>query len=491
MLLHETVRSSTLKLAMVYIVLFCAAIFGLLGYVYWSSVTYLERNLDRALLTEGEDFVQAYEKRGRDGVVALIGERHAGAGPGGWYYELADSASRPIAGNVGAWPGPLHQVSRPQPGWGPVVYLELPSARGGTLPVRAAYRTLSDGDHLLIAERLDHLDALSRELRITLIAAALLFLILAAAAGVSTARRSVTRIEAINATSRKIMRSGFGERIPLRGTGDEWDELANNLNSMLSRIEQLVETNRQVSDNIAHDLRTPLMRIRGRLERAAAHEPDRNGYRILVSRTIDELDDVLKTFSSLLRISRIEASEHMAHASPLDLARLASDVVELFDATAEEHSVGLVYECDETLPVFGDRDLLFDAIANVVDNAIKHGGSGGKVLVSARRGSAGPILEVSDRGAGIPVDERHNIFRRFYRLEQSRNRPGNGLGLSLVAAVAALHNVHIEVTDNAPGLKIKLFFPAAAVVADDKIISSAPTGLSSRDAPSARLNAPG
>jgi signal transduction histidine kinase len=269
----------------------------------------------------------------------------------------------------------------------------------------------------------------------------------------------VARIEAINATSREIMRSGLGERIPLRGTGDEWDGLAENLNSMLDRIEELVETNRQVSDNVAHDLRTPLTRMRGRLERACHQQLDLSHYQSLVNDTISDLDEILTTFSSLLRISQIEARDRTAAFRNIDLSEIVREVVELFEPTAEERAVRLQVFAGETVSVVGDRDLLFDAISNLVDNAVKHGGDRGEISVAVARCAGGPILSIGDRGPGIPIEERNHVLRRFYRLERSRNRPGNGLGLSLVAAVASLHGAHIIMADNSPGLRIEVHFP--------------------------------
>jgi signal transduction histidine kinase len=270
----------------------------------------------------------------------------------------------------------------------------------------------------------------------------------------------VARIDAINATSRGIMRSGLGERIPLRGTGDEWDGLAENLNSMLDRIEELVETNRQVSDNVAHDLRTPLTRMRGRLERACDQQLDLSQYRSLINDTISDLDEILTTFSSLLRISQIEARDRTAAFCNNNLSEIVREVVELFEPAAEEKAVRLQLSAEEKISVVGDRDLLFDAISNLVDNAIKHGrGDRDEVMIAVTRSPDGPLLSISDRGPGIPRGERDHVLRRFYRLERSRNRPGNGLGLSLVAAVANLHDAHIVMADNSPGLRVELHFP--------------------------------
>ena len=254
------------------------------------------------------------------------------------------------------------------------------------------------------------------------------------------------------------MRTGLGKRIPLRGTGDEWDGLAQNLNSMLDRIQELVESNRQVSDNVAHDLRTPLTRMRGRLERAYNRQLDPSHYHALIGDVTAELDDILRTFSSLLRISQIEIRKRTAAFRKIDLTVLAREVVELFDAAAEEKGVALQASGDEGVSVLGDRDLLFDAVSNLVDNAIKYGGSRSEVRIAVVQSTDGPVLSVADHGPGIPIEERKHVFKRFYRLERSRASPGNGLGLSLVAAVANLHDAQIEMTENSPGLRIELHF---------------------------------
>ena len=456
MLLTKTVwSSSTLKLAFIYVIAFCAAVFGLLGFVYWSTVTYLYEISDRAVSAERAVLAKAYETGGRDSLVALIDRRLTDPFFVDWFYLLVDPSFDYVAGNLKSWPATLPAHN----GWSAVASLNWQPEAAKRSPLRATYQILPDGHHLLLGRDIKDLDRFGENVTIGLGSAAVLFLILAAAAGISTSRRSVARIEAINATSRKIMRSGLGERIPLRGTGDEWDGLAENLNSMLDRIGELVETNRQVSDNVAHDLRTPLTRMRGRLERACNQRLDLNDYRSLVNDTISDLDEILTTFSSLLRISRIEARDQTAAFCNTDLSEIVREVVELFEPAAEEKAVRLQLSAGETVHVVGDRDLLFDAISNLVDNAIKHGGDRGEVKVGVARSADGPVLSISDRGPGIPTNERHHVLRRFYRLERSRNRPGNGLGLSLVAAVANLHGAHIVMDDNSPGLRIELHFP--------------------------------
>ena len=296
-------------------------------------------------------------------------------------------------------------------------------------------------------------------IELAMAAVAVLMLVLAGLAAVLVTRRTVGRIEEINATSRAIMMSGLDQRIPLRGSHDEWDRVAENLNQMLDRIETLMGEVKQVSDNVAHDLRTPLTRMRGRLEKAY-HAP-RNGEAdaALIGDTIADLDAVLGMFASITRISEIETRARRSAFRTLNLAEIAGEVVELYDAAAEQVATRLTLGGDREVAITGDRDLLFDAVANLVDNAIKHGCEGGQVTVTCRSTDRGATIAVADDGPGIPPDQRDHVFKRFYRLEQSRYTPGNGLGLSLVAAVARLHAAGIVLHDNAPGLTVQLSFP--------------------------------
>jgi signal transduction histidine kinase len=450
-LLAKTVRSSTLKYALIWIGIFGAVVLALFGYVYWATASYVRSRSDGAIEVERRILQEAYARAGRDGLVSAIERRIAEQRFDGLYL-LADPAFAAIGGNLKAWPLALDR----QKGWD-----SFTAPRDGADHAiwRAKFDTLPDGYHLLVARQIDDLDEFARDIRSALLWCILLIFALAAMASITVTRRTVGRIETINATTRAIMQSGLGERIPLHGTRDEWDQLAENLNSMLDRIEGLMGEVKQVTDNVAHDLRTPLARMRGRLEKAYARHRDGDHDRSLIGDTLADLDGVLCMFSSLMRISRIEADDRKAAFREVDLSQLACAVVELFDAAAEERGGRLNVAGEAQVLVTGDRDLLFDALANLVDNAIKHGREAGCVTVEVAQREGRALVSVADDGPGIPGDQRQHVFKRFYRLERSRRAPGNGLGLSLVSAVARLHGARIEMLDNAPGLKFLLWFP--------------------------------
>jgi signal transduction histidine kinase len=456
-LLAKTLRSSTFKWALIWITVFGAVVVALFSYVYWSTTAYVQGRSDRVIAAEHTTLRKIYDGAGRNGLIRAVEDRIAKGRSDGGVYLLADPSFAPLAGNLKVWPSTLTGSA----GWENFTAREWTPDAPHRPTLRAIVDTLPNGDHLLVGKGIEDLDEFIKRIKTAFLWGIALIFALAGVASVSVTRRTVGRIEAINTTSQAIMQSGLGKRIPLRGTRDEWDQLAENLNSMLERIEGLMAEVKQVSDNVAHDLRTPLTRMRGRLEKA--HAQQRNGDRdqSLIDDTMADLDAVLQMFSSLTRISQIEAGDRTSAFRTVNLSEIASEVVDLFDAAAEDKHAHLAVVVDQLVLVMGDRDLLFDAVANLVDNAIKYGREAGRVTVEVTR-EGGALISVTDDGPGIPINERQNVFKRFYRLEQSRRSPGNGLGLSLVAAVARLHGASIEMMDNAPGLKFRLRFSSPA-----------------------------
>ena len=457
MLLAKTLRSSTFKLALIAIATFGVIVSALFSYVYLSTSSYVRGRSDRAIMTEVSSLRAAYERSGRDGLIALIGQRIADKSFADNVYMLADPSLVPLGGNLKAWPSTVTASS----GWAEFRAGEvLPNTTNPPL-LRAMIETFPGSDRLLVGRDISELDNFTDQIKTAVISVGALLVVLAGLASILVTRRTVGRIEQINATSRAIMQSGLDKRIPLRGSHDEWDRVAENLNLMLERIETLMGEVKQVSDNVAHDLRTPLTRMRGRLEKAYHGERIGENDQALIGRTIADLDAVLRIFSSITRIAQIETQARKDAFRTVNLVEIAGEVVELYDAAAEQDGTRLTVIGDREVLVTGDRDLIFDAIANLVDNAIKHGRTGGQVVVANENIGGSAVISISDDGPGIPEGEREHVFKRFYRLEHRRYTPGNGLGLSLVAAVARLHSARIEMLDNAPGLKLRLWFSPA------------------------------
>jgi signal transduction histidine kinase len=456
-LLAKTLRSSTFKLALIAIGTFGVIVSIIFSYVYLSTISYVRSRSDRTIQTDYATLRDAYERSGRDGLIDAIRRRMAYRGSADRVYILVDASSTVLAGNLKAWPSSVTTTS----GW--TEFRAPPPTDATNEPlIRAMLEAFPSGDRLLVGRDISDIDSFTWRIEAAAISGVALIFVLAGVASVLVTRRTVGRIEQINATSRAIMQSGLDKRIPLRGTSDEWDRVAENLNLMLERIETLMGEVKQVSDNVAHDLRTPLTRMRGRLEKAYHGERASDADQSLIGDTIADLDDVLRIFSSITRISQIEAQARKDAFHQVNLAEIASKVVELYDAAAEQDGTRLSIVGERYMLVTGDRDLIFDAIANLVDNAIKHGRAGGRVTVEVEGADGETVISVADDGPGIPVDEREHVFKRFYRLEQSRYTPGHGLGLSLVAAVARLHGARIEMLDNAPGLQFKLRFAPSA-----------------------------
>lgn len=471
--LAETLRSSTFRLALIAIGFFGTIVLALFSYVYLSTASYVRGRSDSTIRAEQVALQRAYDRAGRGGLVAMIQQRISNEHFQDSLYLLTDPSFSFIAGNLKAWPAALINSEE----WQNFRVQERNPDAPNPPMMRAMVKTLANGDHLLVGKDIDDLDLFAGKIKAAFVWGIALIFILAGVASVSVTRRTVERIEAINAISRGIMQSGLDKRIPLRGTDDEWDRVAENLNSMLDRIETLMQEIKHVTDNVAHDLRTPLTRMRGRLEKAYHRKRDAEDDQTLIGDTLANLDAVLRIFASITRISQIEARSQKIAFRTVNVTEIMSEIVDLYDAAAEEKGVHLSLVGSERVLATGDRDLIFDAVANLVDNAIKHGRATGQVTVAVAESSdGGATVSVADDGPGIPAIEYPNVFKRFYRLEGSRRAAGNGLGLSLVAAVARLHGARIEMLDNLPGLKVRLLFPAKFVSASQDEARQPTTG---------------
>ena len=456
-------RSAIFRLAALHMLLLGASVSILLGFMYWSTAGYMARQTDATIGAEIQGLAEQYRRRGLTGLTAVLAERIAHDAPAGAsLYLLAAPSGTPLIGNLQSWP----DADADREGW--VRFRIRRSGADGTLAeheARAKIFRLRGGLRLLVgrdvrelaATRALILDALGWGLAIT---GALALL-----GGWLVSTGVTRRLDTINQVSREIMRGDLSRRVPTDGSGDDFDQLAVDLNRMLERIEALMASVRQVSDNIAHDLRTPLSRLRNRLELVRGGQLDADA-RSDLDAAINDADELLGAFNALLRIARIEAGSRRAAFAELDPLPLLHDVAELYEPLASEAGQQIVVEAPSAteawrLQLDGDRDLLFQALANLVDNAIKHSPPGGRILLRAIRDGASIELEVNDDGPGIPAELRGKVLQRFYRIDQSRAAPGHGLGLSLVQAVAQLHDAGLQLEDAAPGLRVRLRLPSA------------------------------
>jgi hypothetical protein len=375
-------------------------------------------------------------------------------------YLLSDSRHHFVAGNLEFWP----QLSG---GAGQTVEFDFDRPIDGKLEARRARGRvfeLAGGFQLLVAQDVHDRYLTERMFTTTLPWTVILILILGAAGGALLSRNMLQRLDAINRTSGEIIAGDLSRRVPLNGSGDEFDVLAENLNRMLDRIERLMKGLREVTDSVAHDLRTPLNRLRNRLEESVARLNANGAQADEIERAIAETDKLIATFNALLLIAETDAGTTRAAMAALDLGGVAADVAELYEPLAEERNVLLTLLPSAGVLIEGNRSLIAQALANLVDNAIKYTPAGGHVRIRAAGTNAGVELSVADSGPGISPADKPRVTERFVRLEASRNSPGTGLGLSLVVAVAHFHNAELLLEDNVPtGLKAVLRFPKSAL----------------------------
>lgn len=434
--------------------LFGASALVLLGFIYWSTAGYMARQADAAIRADIELLAERYRSHGLPGLTALIVERVAEDPGRSNLYLLADGDYRRIVGNLENWP----DVQEDSEGWLSFRLRDAAKPREEVHGARARSFRVGGGFRLLVGRDMYELETIRERIVETLIWGLAITLVLALIGSIAMSRSMLRRLEVINETSREIMSGDLSRRIPVRGSQDEFDELVHHLNAMLDRIAVLMEDVRRVSDSIAHDLKTPLTRLRNELETLKRSTADQTDAREHAEQALQEADGLLATFNALLRIARIESGHRRAGFTQVPLADLVRDVIEFYEPLAEQRDLQLTLETDGQPTIAGDRDLLFQAVANLLDNAIKYTPRGGSITVAVARDPEHSRITVSDSGPGIPDAETAKVFQRFYRVESSRSAPGSGLGLSLVGAVAKLHDAEIQLRDNRPGLRASLLF---------------------------------
>ncbi len=469
----KLIRTTAFRLTLAYLFLFALFAASLLGYFAWNTRRLITEQITSTVDAETGEVSDVFGRRGLRGLVFTIENR--ALRPGANLYLVTAPTGQALAGNVGSLTAGVMATS----GWSETAYRRLDEQ--DTADHRALVRIteLSGGFRLLIGRDLEErrrlFDIIANAAQWSL----LVVVVLGIGGGIFVARRVLWRIDAMTGTTRRIMAGDLSGRLPVGRSGDELDRLAENLNAMLERIEALMVGLKEVSDNIAHDLKTPLTRLRNRAEEALAKSGSEAEYRTALERTIEESDGLIRTFNALLMIARAESGQARGNMDDFDAADVANGIHELYEPLAEDDGMTLRVKTAPT-PLHGNRELISQALANLVENAIKYGKptpaaqplSAGavtdskEIMIEARREGDHVLLSVTDHGQGIPETDRRHAVERFVRLEASRTQPGSGLGLSLASAVATLHGGELRLGDAHPGLTATLVIPALAAPRD-------------------------
>ena len=440
-------RRPTLRLLPIYAALSGLTTVALLAYILYATIPGLNAPIDATCESESRDLVREYRLKGKMSLVGMLDEAAAASG-GRSVYLMADRQGEPIAGNLKQWPD-----GRP-PEEGAIAF-----DREGdpNRPVLARVRLLEGGVALLVGREVSEARRTKDLITSAIWRGAVLALVLTLLGGAVLSRGVMMRIRSVNRTVRDMLLRE-GPHGAAQAPGDDLDDLSRGAGELIDTTSRLAASLRSVSDNIAHDLRTPLTRLKNHLELLRSRVPD--DLAEPVEQGLAEADALLSTFNALLRIAQIESGTARVSFNEVDLASLVRDVTDLYEPLAEEKGQRLETLALEDARAWGNRDLLFQMLANIVDNAVKYAPTGGRIRVMMRRRGDATDIVVEDDGPGIPKEARALVFQRFFRLDESRTTPGSGLGLSLVAAVARLHGIIVTLEDNEPGLRVVLALPA-------------------------------
>jgi signal transduction histidine kinase len=456
--LGKLFRTTVFKLSLAYLCAFAIGAGLVLGGVGWNVKKLLDEQIAQTIDADIRGLSEQYSEGGIRQLVEVIQRRTRQ--PSASLYLVTNYAGVTVAGNVASLPEQLV-------GKRDLVEVSYQRAGEETPRHRALARVfvLPGSFRLLVGHDIEDRETLRNILGRALITSLFWLVLIGTLGGAFVARRVLKRVDAISDSARAIMTGDLTKRLPLAGTGDELDRLAASVNVMLERITALMAGLKEVSDNIAHDLKTPLTRLRMDAEQALRARTSPEEQRAALEKIIEESDSLIRIFNALLMIARAEAGTQPEGMSEFDVSEIARDVGELYDALAEEREVKLIVSAEEPMMIHGNRELIGQALANLIDNALKYGVSEGSdqdsraVTLEARRNGELAELVVADRGAGIMPADRARVVDRFVRLENSRTRPGSGLGLSLAAAVAHLHGGELRLEDNAPGLRVVISLP--------------------------------
>jgi signal transduction histidine kinase len=443
-------RTTAVRLSALYLFLFAICAAFLVFYVTGMSQRLLEQQTKDAITLEVSQIDSIYARAGVNGLLRTL-ERRARQ-PGAALYVIAGPTGEILAGNVASLqPGLLAKEGWTDEAFSYKRYTD--ETRKDTHVALAQIMFLDNGLRVLVGRDLQEPEKFRVLVRQALMVALGVMGLGALIIWFAIGRNALKRIDRMSDASTRIMAGDLSQRLPMSGSGDEFDRLSESLNAMLGRIEKLNEGLRQVSDNIAHDLKTPLTRLRNKAEAALSHNTSIDGYRTSLDEVIAESDQLIRTFNALLMISRVEAGSSAAEMSDVDLSQSVADCVELYEPLAEEHALALEAKIEPGVTVTGNRELIGQALGNLIDNAIKYsdGAQDARILVTLSRGAGSFTVSVADHGPGVPEDKRRLVVERFARLDESRSKPGTGLGLSLVEAVMELHHGRLVLSDTLSG----------------------------------------
>jgi signal transduction histidine kinase len=465
------IRSASLRFAALFGIVFALSALVLVAFLWLSTANLLDRQVEAAINADAQGLIERWSEGGIPALLLTIQERLGENVDDDAIYEVTDPAGRRVAGNLGRWPDSVENLG---------VFYELQITRAGTHSLADVRRYDLPGGFRLLVGRDVRARAELRRLLTNALFSSMAIVAVLGAAGALVIRNLFRRMVAeVSATAEAIAGGDLTPRVRRSHSGDEFDRMAESINTMLERIAKLMDGVRQVSNAIAHDLRTPITRARARLEDAALHARSEAELRAGVERAVSDLDNVTAVFQALMRIAEIEVGARRSAFADVDLGPLLADLAELYSAVAEEQGLTLRLQVPDTLEILGDRDLLQQAVANLLDNAIKFSPDGGQITLSAarvaREGALSATnrhvaLSVADQGPGIPEADRPRATERFFRGETARSTPGSGLGLALVQAVALLHEGELTLEDAYPGLRATITLPAPQM----KIASSTP-----------------
>jgi signal transduction histidine kinase len=437
-------RTTSFRLAAIYLLLFMTSAIILGAVVFWKTQETLTQQIETRVRTAAGHFADEFAIAGVQGIVARAAEY--GPGAGSLDYLVQSPEGTRLAGEI--------PVVGSQRGW-----LRLTAEeRGRAKPVLAFAEELPGGVVIAVGDDLRHVQEAEEAVLLAFAWGIGATMLLGVGSGVWLSRLFLSRVDTISRTAEAIIGGDLAQRVPLRSTGDDLDRLAETLNLMLDRTEYLMESVRQVTNNIAHDLRTPLSRLGQHLEDASARARSADDHQRALDRAKAEVDALLDTFAALLRIAEVEAGAQRAAFRRVDLSNVAATVAEAFTPSAEDEGRTLVADVAPGNFVHGDRELLTQMLVNLVENALRHTPQSTRITLALRNENGRAVLLVEDNGPGVPETEVEHVLRRFHRLDQSRTTPGSGLGLSLVAAVAEPHGAELRLTDAGPGLRVSVRF---------------------------------